>query len=220
MPVATVSRARSEDQVEAILAAATPLFAEHGYDAVTTRQLAAAVGLNIATVHHHVGTKPELYARVIERLYRQEIAVVEAFLRDTEAASPRDSADFRDLIFALLDRLLDLMLSEPDRARLYVRRWLAPEDAANAIADAHARYFQETLARVMERAPVAAAEMGKVDLPFLLRSFDWLVLGYFTTGVNADEAWRGDPFEPANVTRFKLHLRRYLCRMLGLPETD
>lgn len=220
MSLATASRTRSEDQVEAILAAATPLFAEHGYDAVTTRQLAAAVGLNIATVHHHVGTKAELYARVIERLYRQEIAVVEGFLRDTEGTPPQDAAAFRDLIFGLLDRLLDLMLSDPARARLYVRRWLAPEDAANAVADAHARDFQETLARVMERAPAAGAAMGTVDIPFLLRSFDWLVMGYFTTGVNADGAWRGDPFEPASVARFKSHLRHYLCRMLTLPETD
>jgi AcrR family transcriptional regulator len=209
---------RTEDQVEAILDAATPLFAEHGYDAVTTRQLAAAVGLNIATVHHHVGTKPELYARVVERLYRQEMAVVEEFLRATATAPIASAESFRDLTFSLLDRLLDLMLSDPARARLYVRRWLTPEDATHVLSDAHSRAFQQTLATVVERAAAAGVPVSEVDVPLLLRSFDWLVMGYFTTGVEEGGAWRGDPFEAKNVARFKAYLRRYLCRMLGLPE--
>src|SRR5690606_41867061 len=37
------------ESVSQILDAATPLFAEHGFNGVTTRQVAAAAGLNIST---------------------------------------------------------------------------------------------------------------------------------------------------------------------------
>ena len=216
MSLALPARVRTEDQVEAILAAATPLFAEHGYDAVTTRQLAAAVGLNIATVHHHVGTKPELYARVVARLYEQEIAVAEAFLKETETVRPKDAAAFRDLLFGLLDRLLDLMVAEPARARLYARRWLNPHDASSALADAQAEAFHESLRKVVARAKQAGVSLQGLDVPLLLRSFDWLTVGYFVTGVG--QGGRDDPYAPENVVRFKAHLRQYLCRMLALPE--
>jgi AcrR family transcriptional regulator len=72
---------RSEEQVEWILDAVTPLFAEKSYDGVTTRELAAAAGLNIATVHHHLGTKGEVYRWVVaaledDHLIREAPAIV------------------------------------------------------------------------------------------------------------------------------------------------
>ena len=68
LSLAAPVRSRSEEQVEWILAAVTPFFAEKAYDEVTTRELAAAAGLNIATVHHHLGTKGEVYRRVVAAL--------------------------------------------------------------------------------------------------------------------------------------------------------
>lgn len=218
MSIAPAIRQRSEDQVESILAAATPLFAEHGFDGVTTRQLAAAVGLNIATVHHHVGTKAELYRRVVGRLQSQELAVAQAFAAETSERSLPDAAAFRDLLFELMDRLLGQMLDEPARARLYVRRWMNPDDLARPDAEVNAAAFHDVLTGIFSRAARAGVPIALVDVPLLLRSFDWLVLGYFVTGLERGGGAQGNPFDEINVTRFREHLRRYLCRMLQLPE--
>ncbi|WP_425558522.1 TetR family transcriptional regulator [Kitasatospora albolonga] len=43
-------RSTADTSRERIIAAATTLFAEHGYDGTATRTIAAAAGLNIATV--------------------------------------------------------------------------------------------------------------------------------------------------------------------------
>ncbi|NUR62250.1 MAG: helix-turn-helix transcriptional regulator [Catenulispora sp.] len=43
-----------------IVTAATTLFAEHGYDGTSTRQIAAEAGLNMATVNYADRPRPSL----------------------------------------------------------------------------------------------------------------------------------------------------------------
>lgn len=53
---------------ERVLAAAERLFSERGYAAVTLRDIAQTVGLNHASLYHHVpGGKEELYVEVMRR---------------------------------------------------------------------------------------------------------------------------------------------------------
>lgn len=53
---------------ERVLAAAEKLFSERGYAAVTLRDIAQELGLNHASLYHHVpGGKEELYVEVMRR---------------------------------------------------------------------------------------------------------------------------------------------------------
>ncbi len=49
-----------------ILAAAAPIFEAKGFDGASTRQLAAAAGLNISTLAYHFGNKEGLYLAVLD----------------------------------------------------------------------------------------------------------------------------------------------------------
>jgi AcrR family transcriptional regulator len=55
-------RAGTSGTREAILAAASALFAERGYEATTIRAVAAEAGVDPALVHHFHGTKEALFA--------------------------------------------------------------------------------------------------------------------------------------------------------------
>lgn len=48
-----------------LLAAATQLFAESGFDAVTTREICQAAQLNPGAIHYHFGDKEGLYLEVL-----------------------------------------------------------------------------------------------------------------------------------------------------------
>jgi len=54
---------------DAILNAAETLFAKRGFDAVSTKQLAAAAGVAIGAVYHHFPSKEDLYAAVTRRAF-------------------------------------------------------------------------------------------------------------------------------------------------------
>lgn len=60
----------------AILSAAWRLFADHGYDAVTVQQVAAAAGVAPATVFNYFGTKEDLFFPRLEEFHEELVAMV------------------------------------------------------------------------------------------------------------------------------------------------
>lgn len=53
---------------EALLEAAKRLFTERGYDAVSTRELAEAAGVNLGAIQYHFGSKARLFVETLHRL--------------------------------------------------------------------------------------------------------------------------------------------------------
>ncbi|WP_074546676.1 TetR/AcrR family transcriptional regulator [Dyella sp. AtDHG13] len=65
MPVSTASMPTKER----ILGAAEELFARHGFEGASLRQLTAAAGVNLAAVNYHFGSKD----RLIEEVFRRRL---------------------------------------------------------------------------------------------------------------------------------------------------
>ncbi|AIF48008.1 TetR/AcrR family transcriptional regulator [Dyella japonica] len=65
MPVASASMPTKER----ILGAAEELFARHGFEGASLRQLTAAAGVNLAAVNYHFGSKD----RLIEEVFRRRL---------------------------------------------------------------------------------------------------------------------------------------------------
>lgn len=209
---------RSQDSVARILRAATELFAEHGYYGVTTRQIAAAAGLNIATVHHHVGTKRALYERVYRTLSQQDeqfIETVEALFAESAIT---DVASLERMVGRLVDRFVDYAGEEPVRARLYLRHWLASDPQFIAFEADRFLAMYKKVRDLLAKARRAGLTRPRVDLGLVLRSIDWMVYSYFVAGAFDWKTWRADPRDPKNLRAFKKALRVYLSCMLGLRQ--
>jgi len=67
-PIAIQKRAATGDRREAIAAAARELIVEKGFEGLRTRDIAARVGINVATLHYHVPTKEALVQLVAESM--------------------------------------------------------------------------------------------------------------------------------------------------------
>lgn len=65
----------SKSTAERILDAGVACFAESGYSGTSTRTLAAAAGVNVATLAYHFKGKEGLYRASIDRLYERFFAV-------------------------------------------------------------------------------------------------------------------------------------------------
>lgn len=102
----------------AILNAARAVFAEAGFDRATIRSIAAQAEVDPALIHHHFGTKQDLFAAAHE-LPASPAALVSAVV----AAAPEDRAEM--IIRAYME-----VLSGPGSPMVSLLRAAATNDAA------------------------------------------------------------------------------------------
>lgn len=98
---------------EEIVAEATRLFAERGYDGASMGDLAERVGLRKASLFHHFPSKDVLYATVLTQL-------IDGVQRAVVTAATSDGS-FVARLDALSDALTTTLGAQPYAARLLVR---------------------------------------------------------------------------------------------------
>jgi AcrR family transcriptional regulator len=82
---------RSEGTREALIEAARPLFAEHGYAAVGTEEIVRAAGVTRGALYHHFGGKKDLFEAVYERVERELAERIASGALAGGAAAPLDA---------------------------------------------------------------------------------------------------------------------------------
>ena len=113
MPQSSQNPAAGKDE---ILQAATDLFAENGFDAVSVSSIACRAGTSKANVFHHFGNKDALYLAVMRDACARFASAVERLGDHTAGFDERVRGFVRDD--------LELMRSQPDRAHLILREVL------------------------------------------------------------------------------------------------
>lgn len=92
-------RGQGHERVAEILAAAKRLYAEGGYDFVTTRRIAERVGVSQTALYTHFPDKDAILTAVCDRAFHD----LEARLVAAEAAAPSRHQAFAALLRAYLD---------------------------------------------------------------------------------------------------------------------
>jgi AcrR family transcriptional regulator len=100
-----------------ILSTAERMFAAHGLEGVSLRQLTAEAGVNLAAVNYHFGSKDrlvhEIFSRRLDRLNEERLAALEQLLA-------RGRFELPELLAAFVDPALDLAL-DPGGGQLFMR---------------------------------------------------------------------------------------------------
>jgi AcrR family transcriptional regulator len=202
-----------ESSRERILRVATQLFGERGFDAVTTRTIAAAAGLNVATVAHHTGSKADLYEAVFARLHQHEAAMLDLQLAGVSAADVADPVRVRQLLRDLVDAYVDVLAAEPAIAGLWTRRWLDRGARADAVEERFARPLFDRVEAIL-RGAQEAGSVAPLDAHLAVKSIVWITYGYFTGGLVEPHATR-DVTDPAQVERLRGFVHRVVDGLLG-----
>jgi AcrR family transcriptional regulator len=118
---------------EKLLAAAIELFGLRGFDGVSTREIAARAGVNIAGIAYQFGGKEELYLACTEHIAGMVRGrLVEATLQEGAAPEALSAAEARQALRSLVSRFVRFLLGTPelDRfARIIVREQMDPTPA-------------------------------------------------------------------------------------------
>ncbi len=211
-----MEQAEPSEALERIVVAATALFAERGLHGVTTRELAAAVGLNIATVHYHAGSKRELYAAVLRRLDRVELEMIAGFTRAFGTRSEGTREWLRGFLGDVVDTVVAFIAAHPELPRMRVRQWLEPTEGVDDPQADAGRAHSTLLEAAFEAARVEGLLDRGLDTVMFAHSFDWLVAGFFSGGAPSGERRRTRTAQ--EIDAFRLYLRAFTLRMLGLDE--
>ena len=100
-----------------ILTVAEPLFAEHGFDGVGIRQIAAAAGVNGAMIHYYFGNKEQLYIAIIENAASTVRGLI------AEAIASATSLEERLMLF--VKAYSGYIFGHPHLARILLREMMA-----------------------------------------------------------------------------------------------
>ena len=193
----------SDTARERILDAATRLFAALGYDGTSTRMIADAAGLNVATVAYHVGGKRDLYLAVIERAHLNERAVLQdAVARVSDAES----------LLTLVDRYVDFCAQNPEVPALWMHRWLS--DAAD-VAHLEERFVRPLFDMVASATRKVVSD--DIDVEYVVWTVVWCTHGFGSGGVLDADGRRRGLDDPRELARFRAHMRRTVATALGLP---
>jgi AcrR family transcriptional regulator len=175
-----MSTAEPSDLRARILAEATRLFMAYGYNGISMREIAEAVGVSKAGLYYHYKDKEDLFLAILN----DSLGTMGQIVATARAAGPTAG----DQIGALVRGLFE----QPDEQRAIMR--LAGQELAHvapaARADFGRRYQEQFIGQVaaMLGAASARGELRPID-PLTLT---WLLLGmmypFFTAGHARDEA--------------------------------
>ncbi len=107
MQVDCPKRESGDERRVMIARAARAIIVEKGLEGLRTRDIAARVGINVATLHYHVPTKEALVALVAESLKEE--------FREQGLRRPRDNKTGMELLRMELEDLAETMIEAPDR---------------------------------------------------------------------------------------------------------
>ena len=108
MTTATLTRApktnpASADTRQRLIDAAATLFADHGFENVTVREICKASNANVAAVNYHFGDKAGLYRAVVTLAIKVMLETNELSQRAGDGLSPEDQ--IREFIRVFVRRL-------------------------------------------------------------------------------------------------------------------
>lgn len=200
------SKPRRTDAKKRVLEAAEVLFAKHGFDAVSIRDITKSCGANVAAINYHFGGRENLVAEVMlryvepinnERLARLEIA------RQNWGGKAIPVEELIDaFVRPLVTRVKKSELSERLFYKLCGRVFSEHIDSLPATVEAH---FEPVLQRFYKALETALPELNKEEL---IWRFHFMVGGMIYLMSHQDLLQRmsrgdsGDPSMDVSIGRF------------------
>jgi AcrR family transcriptional regulator len=129
-----------------LLKAAASVFAEHGYQNATVRQICERAGANIALVNYYFGDKLELYTEVLRFSLQSGPDGVRLEL---PPASTQPAAALRLVIGTMVERAFETGEQADLRFRLMLNEFVRPSEATARVVDVVMRPVYDRLREIV-----------------------------------------------------------------------
>ncbi|MBW2454558.1 MAG: TetR/AcrR family transcriptional regulator [Deltaproteobacteria bacterium] len=162
-----------------ILHSATRLFAAHGFDGTSLKDIADAVGIRKPSLLYHFPSKEKLRLAVLEQLLERWNDVLPRLLMVAAGGEPRFET--------IIDEVVGFFTADPDRARLLVREILdRPADMRDRL-DTYVRPWVDVVAKYIRKGQ----EFGEVHADVDPEAYVLQVINLVLSGVAAAASLAG-----------------------------
>jgi AcrR family transcriptional regulator len=205
-PLLGQDKPRRADRRQAILDAATELFAERGFGAVSVQEIADLAHTHKTTVLYHFATKEALYEAVLDAALGLLAEGMREFM----------SGEFkRERVAYLIDQQQTFFAEHPSLARLLSRELLDSADT-----EAYLQRFVEPIYLPALQSLQRSIEAGRVrpiDPALFIHDMHVQLIGYFCHRPLLERLKPGDPFSIDALIERRNHLVDQIFRQL-MPD--
>jgi AcrR family transcriptional regulator len=192
---------------ERVLRAAEKIFAQRGYGLASMREVAAAAGIQAASVYHHWRSKDALYADVLER----GNVTLRAIVRD---ALGHDEP-LQEQLRRVIGEVFSFFLQHPDLARLNLRATLG-----DGFCKARSTQLYDSrwlgLVEGFLQPLVAKGQVKQVDVTRFLISTSAVMSAHAVAYHDRRSPVRRELAGPAMAREATEHVTAVILRILGL----
>jgi AcrR family transcriptional regulator len=165
-------RLAASDRKKQLIDISMKLFAEQGFDGTSTREIAEAAGVTEAIIFRHFRTKEDLYWAVLaDRVERRG--------RNRRIRELLESGeDFRDVLLAIAETLLDRTADDTAVTRLLFYSALRNRELADRFFETYAHDKFELLAEFLRKG-IEDGRFRDVDPLVAARSFLGMIIYHY-----------------------------------------
>ena len=136
-----------------LIQAGLKIYSEVGFESASTRNLAAAAGVNIAAIPYYFGSKEGLYLAVIDHIvdyYQKNLGEGLDEIRQALKDEKTTQAEYLDLLDGYIRRMLHFVLEENSQecaqiSRIYTREQMDPTSAFQKLFQGFIGVLRETI---------------------------------------------------------------------------
>ena len=207
------TRMSAEDRRKAIINAVMPVFANKGFAATTTKDLAQAAGISEALLYRHFPSKESLYEDI-----QNQICSTESSIHDYILTMEPGSKGIVKIIYLIFKIIFETQKSHPHNSpvcRLMIQSFLEDGDFARSFIEPRFQRMLPYMEMFVEEAR-AAGEM--VDSPVTAKEMQWfshhLAVSLRLAHLPEEKVFDYDSSPPERL----LHAVWFSLRGLGLKD--
>jgi len=180
---ATGTAEAASSTAQRLLSVAATSFRQKGYQATTTREIAASIGLNRASIYYHVAKKEDLlYSVCIDALKHVRQLLDDSLARYT---------DPRERLRAIIETYLTVAVANQDKlvTMLFELRALEDERRAEVVRyrDENQAMVRTTVAEAQKAGQIRTDMSAQILTLALLNMLNWSIFWYRPDGALSPE---------------------------------
>ena len=197
----TPARNHAGDTRQRIMEVAEDAFAYYGFSGASLQDIADRVGIKKASLFYYFKGKEELYAEVIQRVFKALEGILFPTIYD-------ESSGYGEKIESLVGSLFDLLAEHPNYARMMFRELLDNEER---VAEVSGMLFGPLFQAATDflQAGVDDGHLKPLDPMHYMLSNIGSITFYFVSGPLVEPHWRRELLSPQILKERRREIIKY-----------